>query len=205
MCYQIKIIKSKAEITDCQPFDVSNYQWNSVVSPRTYGAMGYIPGQGMYLEMNCEESNPRRNCRNHRDMVCEDSAMEVFLAFADKGTAVTNDSLYLNFEVNANGAMYAKYGYGRQGRQFISEEIYQKSQVSAVTMEDRWRISLIIPEEFLREVCGWDYKKPEKDLYCNFYKIADCEEIRHYGSFHSIDSVKPNFHLPVCFKKAGVF
>ena len=46
----------------------------------------------------------------------KDSAVEVFLAFAEKGKELTNNDMYLNFEVNANGAMYAKYGFGRQGK-----------------------------------------------------------------------------------------
>ena len=30
--------------------------------------------------------------------------------------------MYINFEINANGAMYAQYGKGRKNRQFLSEE-----------------------------------------------------------------------------------
>lgn len=204
MCYTIKVIKNKAELIRCQTFDVANYQWNSVVSPRTYGAMGYIPGAGLYVEMVCEETDPLRDCRHHKDMVCKDSAMEIFLAFEDKGTTLTNDSFYLNLEVNANGAMYAKSGHGRKGRQFLSEEIYEKSQVSAVIEADEWKISLLIPEEFLLTACGWDYKNPEKELYCNFYKISEHPKIEHYGSFRRIDNAKPNFHLPVFFAKTKI-
>ena len=201
MCYQIKTIKSREGIQSCVPFQVTGCQWGGMTPPKTYGAMGYLSGQGLYVEMTCEEKDPLRTCKEHKMMVCKDSAMEIFLAFAAKGEAISNNCFYVNFEINANGAMYAKKGVGRQGRQFLTHEDYEKSQAQAAIKEDRWTVSLLIPEDFLTEECGWNPKSPEKDMYCNFYKISETKEIEHYGSFHPIASPTPNFHLPACFKK----
>jgi hypothetical protein len=112
--------------------------------------------------------------------------------------------MYLNFEVNANGAMYAKYGFGRQGRVFLSDEVYKETGVNSVIEKDHWTMSLLIPEKFLKEVCDYLPDGSGKEIYCNFYKISEDPAVEHYISFSPIDSEKPNFHLPVFFAKAEV-
>lgn len=201
MEYRVKTIGSKDEIYQCERFEINHYQWRCLVKPVAYGYMGYVKGEGMYILMCCEETDPLRRCKNHRDMVCKDSAMEAFLAFTDPGETVTNDAMYLNFEVNANGAMYAKHGYKAEGRVFLTDEMYAATGVRAEMLEDRWQASLLIPEGFLRDVCGWDPDGSGKDMYCNFYKIAEDKEIEHYVSFAPIGSETPNFHLPEFFAK----
>ncbi len=69
---------------------------------------GVSEGEGLYVQICTEEHDPLARCTEHHEMVCKDSAVEVFLAFAEKGKELTNNDMYLNFEVNANGAMYAK-------------------------------------------------------------------------------------------------
>lgn len=202
MEYKIKRIDSKDEITQCERFEIDHYQWHCVMTPPAYGYMGYLKGKGLYVLLCCEESDPLRRCENPRDAVCKDSAMEAFLAFTDKGKELTNDDMYLNFEVNSNGAMYAKYGFGRKGRQFISEEVYEEADVQAQIGEKAWQVSLLFPEGFLKEVCGWTAEGCDKDMYCNFYKISEDPEIEHYASYSPIGSETPNFHLPVYFAKA---
>lgn len=202
MEYKVKTIEKKEDIFQCERFEVNHFQWHCVVTPATCGYMGYLKGKGLYILMSCEEAEPLCRCENHHDMVCKDSAVEAFLAFAEKGQAVTNNDMYLNFEINANGAMYAKYGFGRKGRQFISDEIYAASGVTAQIGEKEWQMSLLVPEDFLETVCGWKADGSGKEMYCNFYKISEDEKIEHYGSFSPIDSETPNFHLPVCFAKA---
>lgn len=130
--------------------------------------------------------NPLARCTEHHEMVCKDSAVEVFLAFAEKGKELTNNDMYLNFEVNANGAMYAKYGFGRQGRQFLSDEVYKETGVNSVIEKDHWTMSLLIPEKFLKEVCDYLPDGSGKEIYCNFYKISEDPAVEHYISFHQL-------------------
>lgn len=202
MEYNVKTIETKEDIFQCERFEVNHFQWHCMVRPAAFGYMGYLKGKGLYIWMQCEESDPLRKCENHHDMVCKDSAMEAFFAFAPKGEPITNDALYLNFEVNANGAMYAKYGIKKNGRQFVSDAVYEASGVEAKMTEQNWQMSFVVPEDFLKEICGWSADGSGNDLYCNFYKISENAEIEHYGSFSKIDSETPNFHLPVCFAKA---
>lgn len=204
MKYQIHRIEDKTQIESCEPFAIRQYMWNSKIEPKTYGWMGYVNGEGLFVKMVCEEKNPKCEYVNHREMVCEDSTMEIFLAFTEEGETLTNDSMYLNFEINANGAMYAKYGKGRKNRTFLTDEQYALTGCKAVMEEDRWMIEVLFPESFLQEVCDFEKIKEGKEFYCNFYKIAECEPILHFGSYSPIENETPNFHLPVFFAKAEI-
>lgn len=204
MRYQVKKIRMKDELELCNLFEVANYMWDSKMSPKVYGRMGYLENKGLYVKMYCEEVNPKREFHNHRDPVYQDSTMEVFLAFPEKDEALSNNVMYTNFEMNANGAMYAAFGKGRKGRQFISDEMYELSGCHAEIEDDRWSVEVIFPESYLRSICDLDAMLAGGTFYCNFYKISESKEIEHYGSYSPIDSETPNFHLPVCFAEAVI-
>jgi len=159
MGYQVHTILAKEEVLNCPIFEVSHFMWTCQVRPQTFGRMGYLKGQGLYIQMTCLESSPKRVYQNHRENVYQDSAMEVFFAFPDAGLQQSEppeneDVLYLNFEVNANGAMYAQYGIGRHNRQFITAEEYVLTGVKAVVAADQWTVELLIPNELLQRVGG---------------------------------------------------
>lgn len=202
--YSIKTIKNRNEIEQCELFQINQYMWNSKQEPKAYGWMGYIEGEGLYAKMVCEERNPRRVYQNHKESVWMDSTMEVFLAFTKDGEELTNDCMYTNFEMNSNGAMYANFGCGRKNRQFITDEQYEQAGCRATIEEDRWSVEVLFPENYLKEICDWDKMKNGKVFYCNFYKIAEAEDIQHFGSYSSIDLPKPNFHVPVFFSEAMI-
>ena len=200
MLYQVKRIKEKNQIEHCEPFSINQYMWNSKQEPKAYGWMGYIEGEGLFVKMVCEETNPKREYQNHKDPVYKDSAMEAFLAFPE--SELSNDCMYTNFEINSNGAMLANYGKGRHGRQFITDEQYELTGVKSTIESDKWYLEVLFPESYLNQICNFREIKMGKEFYCNFYKISESEEIEHFGSYSPIDSETPNFHLPVCFAKA---
>ena len=102
MEYRVKTILNKEEIESCQRFSMDHFMWTCLQKPEAYGWMGYLKDRGLFVKLVCKEKDPKRVYHNFMDMVCEDSAMEVFLAFPEKGEALTNDVMYLNFEVNSN-------------------------------------------------------------------------------------------------------
>lgn len=183
---------------------MDNYMWTCRVKPAARVRMGYIREKGFLVEMVCEEENPKREYHNYMDPVCKDSAMEVFLAFPQKGESLTNDAMYVNFEVNGNGALYAAYGKGRKNRAPMPEIYLEECGCRAEAEDKQWKVSLLIPETFLRRECGLEALDKTTEFYCNFYKISESPEIEHYAAFHSIDNETPNFHLPVYFAKAGI-
>ena len=197
-------ILNKEEIESCQRFSMDHFMWTCLQKPEAYGWMGYLKDRGLFVKLVCKEKDPKRVYHNFMDMVCEDSAMEVFLAFPEKGEALTNDVMYLNFEVNSNGAMYAAYGKGRKGRKPMPEKYLQVVDCKADRQEDSWTLTYLIPESYLKEEAGVEKLDGETEFYCNFYKIAQTPEIEHYASWSPIDNPTPNFHLPVFFAKAQI-
>lgn len=204
MRYHVHKINNRDQIESCELFHINQYMWNSKIEPKTYGWVGYLENEGLYVKMVCDEVDPKRECQNHKEMVCKDSAMEIFFAFTEIDEILTNGSMYLNFEINANGAMYAKYGKGRKNRQFISEEEYEMTECKATVEGKRWFLEVLFPEKFLNRVCDFERFKQGNIFYCNFYKIAEYDPILHFGSYSPIENETPNFHLPVFFAEAVI-
>jgi len=169
--------------------------------------MAYLQDAGLVLRMTTFEKDPKREFENHRDMVCKDSAVEAFFAFPDLELKQTkqpsNDDLYFNFEINANGAMYAKTGHGRQGRTFLSDVEYALTNVNATIEPDRWTAELLVPLPLL-ERHGIRPMNAGDTFFCNFYKISEDPTIQHYAAFCPIPTETPNFHLPTHFARAVI-
>ena len=201
MKYSVKRITGKEQIETCEKFMVDHYMWDSTREPKVYGWMGYLEGEGLFVKMVCEETNPRRVFKLHTDPVYQDSTMEAFLAFPEG--EISNDCMYTNFEINSNGAMLANFGRG-WNRQYISKEQYEMTGVHAQIEEDKWYWEVLFPESYLKEICDFESVKEGKAFYCNFYKICESPEDLHFGSYSPIESEKPNFHLPICFAQAVI-
>ena len=204
MLYQVKRISDKSQIEQCEKFCINKYYWGSIQEPTVYGYMGYLEGQGLFVKMVCEESNPRRVFTQPRDMVCKDSAMEAFLAFPKEGEILNRNTIYTNFEINANGAMYASYGKNRYELEFISEEMYALAAPTAVMEEDKWHIEVLFPESLLEKLCDVEAIKNGKTFYCNFYKVGEDASIYHFGSYSPMTSEHPDFHVQTDFTEAVI-
>lgn len=211
--YKIKKIKSPMEIESCVKAEITEAQWNCRMQPKSWAYMGYQEGKGLLVRMACEETNPHRVHVYHKGPVWTDSALELFLAFPIHEGGVPGEidgrCLYLNFELNANAAMYAQYGYGKENREFIPDQVYRESRCNAVIGRDGWRVDFLIPEWYLGELTGRKLEEwlaagdGEGRMRCNFYKISESPEIEHYMSYSRIESDVPDFHLPSCFAEVG--
>ena len=204
MEYQVKIIDSPENADKGTLFTINNYMWTCLTKPKAYGTMTYLKDKGFYVEMTCEEKNPKKEYHNYMDPVCKDSAMEIFLAFPPKGEPLTNDCMYTNFEINANAALYAAYGKGRKNRSSMPQQYLKTCSCRTTIHQDRWTLSLLIPEPFLKKECGLSQLDEITEFYCNFYKISESPEIEHYAAYHHINNPTPNFHLPIHFAKARI-
>ncbi|HWR23699.1 MAG TPA: carbohydrate-binding family 9-like protein [Feifaniaceae bacterium] len=208
--YGVRTIPKKENIGICPLFHVDNVQWNSKKAPPTVGRMGYVPGEGLFVFMKCYEKDPRRTMTQNMDRVCLDSAMEAFFAFPDRPVAEEeaftpdDNGMYCNFELNANGAMYAKTGRGRQGRLPLTQGEFAAADARAAICADSWEITFLVPNALLSRVAGKDGFLAGDVFFCNFYKISETPEIEHYLSFSPIETESPNFHLPRFFAKAVI-
>lgn len=199
---EVKVIDDKKEIAQSETFFMDHFQWKNVYKPKAYGKMALLKDRGLYIELVSEESDPVRTIDQDELHICNDSVMEVFIAFKKDDTPLTNDDLYLNFEMNARGKLYAKYGFGRKNRKFITKEELKESECQATIEAEKWSLKVLIPKSLLERLGQWDHIMAGKIFYCNFYKMSENPEIEHYASYQEIASETPNFHLPIYFGEA---
>ena len=92
MEYLVKRINTKEEIRNCERFEVSNYQWVDGPKPETWDIWDIWKGKGFMWKCTVRNLLPERetNMENGKSgkvkgfRVCDDSAAEVFLGFADE-------------------------------------------------------------------------------------------------------------------------
>lgn len=199
----VEVIGSKKELEDVEPFCVEQLLWGTKSIPKTYGYLGFVPEDGFYLKMVCEEKEPLRTYENMLDPVFKDSAMEAFFQFEVKRD-VRGAGIYLNFEVNANGALLAAYGSGRTYRTFFAKKELEEFACRAELEEERWSFTLHIPLRILDEIYGPLNLGRGSRFTCNFYKISEAKAIEHYASCFPIRSEIPSFHMPEYFGEAVI-
>jgi len=196
MDYEVKTISCEEEIENCSHFKIDHHLWKKGFIRPAYGRLGFIEDQGLFLTMTCEERNPLRTFHEANTPVYLDSAMEAFFCF-DQASGI-----YLNFEMNANGALLAMYGSGRSRRKPLPPKLHASCQCKAVVNETSWSLSLHIPLSVLDYVYGSIDLKKGSCFTCNFYKISETPAIEHYASFSPVLTQAPDFHRPEYFSDA---
>ena len=216
MEYKVRQIEDKKEINQCDTFYIDQYNWGGSYRPKTYGKMGFVKKEaqeGFLIWMTCEESDPVRTYHKANDPVYLDSAMEAFLCFGTTESNGIQKPYYMNFEMNANGAMLASIGCERMNRINLSEDIRMLIHCTPKIKEDTWELTLWIPVTVIYSLYGI------KDMHshlssildigstftCNFFKLMESKgETQHFASFSPIKYPEPNFHLPEYFAYAVI-
>lgn len=198
MAYCVKTITDLEQLEECEVFNIDHYQWTEGEKPKAYGRMGFLKDYGLVISMTAMEADPLRSYTKENDPVYKDSAMEAFLSFS----GVLGNREYMNFEMNANGALLSAFGTVAE-RRFINEYTALRAVCEANIEEDRWTVLLRIPMELIGSLCKRTPQAGES-FTCNFYKICEMREYEHYASFAPIISKTPNFHLPEFFKEAVI-
>ncbi|ROR27388.1 cellulose/xylan binding protein with CBM9 domain [Mobilisporobacter senegalensis] len=197
--YQVKTIKRIEELNHCARFQINHHLWEKEYKPIAFGQMAVLSDYGIVVSMTAMELNPLCRFYKDDDPVYKDSAMEAFLNFdldhPEKG--------YLNFEMNANGAMLSEFGINRN-RKKIKDLISYSAVCEANIYDSRWQVLLKIPMSLICELYKSEPLKSGDVFSCNFYKISEDPLIEHYASYAPIKSKIPNFHLPVFFDKAVI-
>lgn len=200
MTYDVLTIKSENALSQCPVFMVDQFNWGGNYRPATSGRLGYIPETGFVLEMVCQEKDPFRSFKKDNDPVYLDSAMEAFFCFAPDETK----PYYMNFEMNANGAMLACYGRERENRTPIPEELRKGLLCYAQIEEESWSVRLTLPLTLITAIYPNLTLDTGSRFTCNFYKIKESEGQTHFASFSPIPVAKPDFHLPEYFAHAQI-
>lgn len=165
-------------------YPLNHALWQTTYTPKTYGQLVYQEDK-VYVHMFVEEKNPKAIYTQMNEPVYKDSCMECFMNVNPKQSA------YMNFEVNANGAMLVGFGQNRKERLSITPSFkpipYQNDK--------GWGFILEIPSEFLKFYFG----EIASTWKVNFYKCGDdCKDV-HFLSWNYIDLETPNYHCPEYF------
>lgn len=197
---EVKIIPNRDALDGTESFFVENLLWGTKESPRMYAYLGFIQSDGFYIRMVCEESNPMRTYTKVGDPVYRDSAMEAFLKFEPEQR--DRDGVYINLEVNANGALLAGYGAKRIYRSYFNEAECKNFNCKVQIKEHSWEARIHLPMKILEMVYGPLNLETGSEFACNFYKISETKEIEHYAAFSPILTEVPDFHRPDFFADA---
>lgn len=161
--------------------------------PQTYGQLLRTP-YGLYVRMVCQESSPMAEQRMPNCPVCTDSCMEFFL------NPDSENDTFLNFEVNARGAMLM--GLNVCGAFRCLDPALQTGCFPAAYVDEEkgeWEIRLCIPDSLLRRFFPAYDPGETRRMRGNFYKCGDAAPIPHYGSWNYVSRDPIDFHCPECF------
>lgn len=190
----IAALQKIEDIENCEKLYISHKLWGTQKDVVSYGQMGYMPGEKWVVKLTAEEKEPLTTYMNDDDPVYQDSALEVFLNFAPDGNE------YLNFEVNANGALLCHFGKkGKENRGPVRLRSEERVAVQVLRDEDAWSVILAVPFALIKDCYDDVTIEVGKKITFNLYKISESQEDLHFISHTFIPSEKPDFHLPQFF------
>ena len=149
--------------------------------------------RNIFLKYYVTESNIRANASAINGSVWEDSCVEFFISFDNKG--------YYNLEFNCIGTALVGFGQGRTGRVQLAAQLIKKirfqTMIKNTDDQFEWELILVIPIEIFRS----NPISSLKDITAraNFYKCGDALPRPHFISWAPIEAESPNFHLPQFF------
>lgn len=149
--------------------------------------------------LTCEEVSPRRTYTANNSPVYKDSAMEAFFCFWPEGRP---SDIYLNFEMNANGALLAMYGISRTDRTYFPSCWIDACRCRAQITKSSWQLSLFVPLSILEKIYGKLSLENGTLFSLNFYKLSEAPDIEHYASYAPVQAPRPDFHLPEYFERS---
>ena len=78
---EVRLIENKELLESVELFKIENLLWGTEKIAKTYGYIGFVQGEGLYIKLVCEEKDPLRVYKEDQDPVYKDSAMEAFFQF----------------------------------------------------------------------------------------------------------------------------
>ncbi len=187
-----------------------NFLWHHVVTPETKAAI-QLTESGLNSSFKIKESQPRCEVKENFGRVCEDSAVELFLAFPPESSAKSDifiprpeHQLYLNFELNSAGFIYAKYGSERHNRIPLTPKQLVSLDIKISHNERSWELFLGVPRSLIEQIAGFDALADGCCFAYNLYKICEHPDCEHYAALNPISSNTPNFHRPQDFRAVKI-
>ena len=188
-------VKDSVDFTDAPKAEITCYKWTEGYAPYAFAQVIYVRGLGLALHMEAFESDPKCVYTMYNQPVYTDSCLEFFV------NCNPDQPLYINFEMNANGAFLSALRPGRKGKQPIHELMSDLPAVMAKKFEDHWSVDAFFTLSQIKTLFGKDTFETGDVLLGNFYKCGDETPIPHFGMWAPIDLEAPDFHRPEFFGK----
>lgn len=184
----------------CERNSINSVNWSEFpYCPEVSFAMGYN-SNGFLLKYWVREDCFIAAKTDTNDNVYQDSCVEFFVAFDDKG--------YYNLEWNGIGTTLMGYGKDRYDRVRLDSAVVNridcKSSLPHIAVSEEigyteWSLTLFLPlEVFIYHIPALILRESFK---ANFYKCGDSLSQRHYLSWSPIATHRPDFHQPSFFSK----
>ena len=195
MVYEMKI-RDAFQLPADELSPLSFAPWGEKAEPRTLFQGCLVRNRGFFFDLICYETDPLARFTKPGDPVYKDSCLELFCNFDPE-----NSDVYINFEMNANGAYLICTGTGREGRNPLA--VSPLPLVRAARGDGFWDVILYVPLETVWAVYGRQIDFDEGyELRANVYKCGDETASPHYLTWSPVQAAKPDFHRPEQF---GVF
>lgn len=183
------------DLTSLPVLSISHAPWQTGYDPHATAQAAWIPGQGLWVRLACNEPDPFAQETEPDTSVWMDSCLECFINFRPRESGTG----YLNFEVNANGAMLAGYGAERHGRVFLRSIGLNQPDVTLHKGPEGWSAAFLIGTDLIRRFYGMDELQPGDEVAANFYKCGSRTPVEHYLCWSPIEAPQPDFHRPEWF------
>ncbi|MEG2813661.1 MAG: carbohydrate-binding family 9-like protein [Oscillospiraceae bacterium] len=201
--YEIVTIGNKNEIERGNKANINIYNWSDKndkqdYRPNAFGVLCLLKNEGLFLHMECEETNPLATYTAQNEWVCQDSCLEFFTI----PTPAKSQTSYLNFECNANGSLLCAFGDKIYPRKTITELGLDHPKAIPFKTQNSWGYELLIEFDLLSKLYNQEISYQKGDIITgNFFKCGDKTQNPHFGSYTKIDSATPNFHQIQFFEK----
>lgn len=185
-------------IKNVLPESIACNNWQSDYVPEVTFRMAHN-GHDLFLHFRVRESYVKATIRKDNDTTCQDSCVELFLALDDTG--------YYNFEFNCIGKLLFAFQTSRQDAEKASPVILPSirrfstmgnTNFEEIQADTIWELTICIPATafFRHRIENWSGKRAR----ANLYKCGDKLSHPHYLSWQVVDTARPDFHVPRCFK-----
>lgn len=150
-------------------------------------------GEHIVLTFNVEEAEVRHENTAINSSVWEDSCVEFFISFDERG--------YYNFEFNCIGTALVGFGKDRDNRKLLPVTLVKRirclAQMEKKAKSFQWQMQAIIPLSVFMYHAVFNLEG--KKCKANFYKCGDKLAQPHFLAWNRIETAEPDFHQPAFF------
>ncbi len=190
----------EVDFTNAPKAHLDIWRWGkSFYAPVTYGQIVFREGDGFYVRMECEETDPRAVNTEFNGPIYEDSCMEFFAQYKH-GIS----KKYVNIEMNANGAFLCYFCNSINDNVTIDTVTENIPTCESFKTDTIWGVNLYVPLAMLDDIYGGDTLTLGDTIMMNFYKCGNKCDPPHYGMWNDVPLEKANFHVPQYFAEVEI-